>query len=216
MGKMKTPLLPEEKFIDIQKCTRLGRAGMSWAGTIFVTNQRIIFETNSANSKIKEITDIIDVNEVKEYAYADNFAIGLMIPIPGLSQNKSVSIRTLNGDYRITPTNVEGLMESLRQVCPNAILGEKNSYTEAVKETIFGDKNSDVLKKMGAGVRAGKNMFGNLSGKTRGFETPPAEALNPSYAAPDAAEEIRKYKELLDMGAITEEEFESKKKELIN
>ena len=69
---------------------------------------------------------------------------------------------------------------------------------------------------MGAGVRAGKNMFGNLSGKTRGFETPPAEALNPSYAAPDAAEEIRKYKELLDMGAITEEEFESKKKELIN
>ena len=200
MGKMKTPLLPEEKFIDIQKCTRLGRAGMSWAGTIFVTNQRIIFETNSANSKIKEITDIIDVNEVKEYAYAD----------------KSVSIRTLNGDYRITPTNVEGLMESLRQVCPNAILGEKNSYTEAVKETIFGDKNSDVLKKMGAGVRAGKNMFGNLSGKTRGFETPPAEALNPSYAAPDAAEEIRKYKELLDMGAITEEEFESKKKELIN
>ena len=156
MGKMKTPLLLEEKFIDIQKCTRLGRAGMSWAGTIFVTNQRIIFETNSANSKIKEITDIIDVNDVKEYAYADNFAIGLMIPIPGLSQNKSVSIRTPNGDYRITPTNVEGLMESLRQVCPNAILGEKNIYTEAVKETIFGDKNSDVLKKMGAGIRAGK------------------------------------------------------------
>lgn len=32
---------------------------------------------------------------------------------------------------------------------------------------------------------------------------------------PDAAAELKKYKELLDMGAITEEEFEAKKKELL-
>ena len=31
-----------------------------------------------------------------------------------------------------------------------------------------------------------------------------------------AADEIKKYKELLDMGAITEEEYEAKKKELLN
>ena len=30
------------------------------------------------------------------------------------------------------------------------------------------------------------------------------------------ADELRKYKELLDMGAITQEEFEAKKKELLN
>lgn len=32
---------------------------------------------------------------------------------------------------------------------------------------------------------------------------------------PDAAAELKKYKELLDMGAITEEEFEAKKKEIL-
>lgn len=30
------------------------------------------------------------------------------------------------------------------------------------------------------------------------------------------ADEIKKYKELLDMGAITQEEFESKKQQLLN
>ena len=30
------------------------------------------------------------------------------------------------------------------------------------------------------------------------------------------AEELRRYKELLDMGAITQEEFDAKKKELLN
>ena len=31
-----------------------------------------------------------------------------------------------------------------------------------------------------------------------------------------AADEIRKYKELLDMGAITQEEYDAKKKQLLN
>ena len=32
----------------------------------------------------------------------------------------------------------------------------------------------------------------------------------------NAANEIKQYKELLDMGAITQEEFESKKQQLLN
>ena len=32
---------------------------------------------------------------------------------------------------------------------------------------------------------------------------------------PNAADELKKYKELLDMGALTEEEFEAKKKEIL-
>lgn len=170
MSKMRTPLLQGESLIDMQGCSCLGKAGMVWGGTIFVTNQRIIFETNSANSKVKSITDIIDVNDVKEYANADHFAFGMMIPIPVLSQNRSVSIRTLNGDYRFTPTSAKRLIENLRQVCPNAVLGEKSSYTEAVKETIFGNKNSNVSEKMEAGVRAGKEMLGNFKSQRMDME----------------------------------------------
>ena len=216
MSKMKTPLLQGESLIDMQKRSRLGKAGMVWGGTIFVTNQRIIFETNSANSMIKEITDIIDVNDVKEYAHADHLAFGVMIPIPGVSQNKSVSIRTPNGDYRFTPTKAKELMESLRQVCPNAVLGEKSSYTEAMKETIFGNKNSSVSDKMETSANSKREMSGNLNGRMQGFEASPVET--PSHPSPalDVVAEIKKYKELLDMGAITEEEFQAKKKQLLN
>ena len=47
---------------------------------------------------------------------------------------------------------------------------------------------------------------------------PPVQAPPRPQAAPvvqDAADEIRKYKELLDMGAITQEEFDAKKRQLL-
>lgn len=240
MSKMKTPLLPGESLIDIQRCNRLGKGAMVWGGNIFVTNRRIIFETNEMNSKLKEITDIIDVNDVREYAYADHFCVGWMVPIPGLTQDKSVSIRTTNETYRFTPKNVRQLMQDIQQACPYAVFGKKDSYTEAVKETVFGEKNADVGEKMEAGVKAGKEMLGNLSGKILGsgkaqpqptqkfpntqnspemqnsseMQTPPQSAVS-SPVVLDAVSEIKKYKELFDMGAITEEEFEAKKKQLL-
>lgn len=69
---------------------------------------------------------------------------------------------------------------------------------------------------MEAGIVAGKNMFGNLSRKEQGFEAPPVEAPSQSCPASDVVAEIKKYKELFDIGAITEEEFEAKKKQLLN
>lgn len=35
-------------------------------------------------------------------------------------------------------------------MCPYAVFGKKDSYTEAVKETSFGEKDVDVGEKMGA------------------------------------------------------------------
>lgn len=46
--------------------------------------------------------------------------------------------------------------------------------------------------------------------------TPPQPIPQASQAPIDAADEIRKYKELLEMGAITQEEFDQKKKQLLN
>ena len=42
------------------------------------------------------------------------------------------------------------------------------------------------------------------------------EAVNPpNYTSTSPADEIAKYKELLDSGAITQEEFDAKKKQLL-
>ena len=37
----------------------------------------------------------------------------------------------------------------------------------------------------------------------------------PMQAAPSPADELKKFKELLDMGALTQEEFDIKKKQLL-
>jgi len=55
----------------------------------------------------------------------------------------------------------------------------------------------------------GKNRYSKQESKAMGISAP---LVNHSSVADD----IKKYKELLDMGAITEAEFEAKKKELLN
>lgn len=48
------------------------------------------------------------------------------------------------------------------------------------------------------------------------YQTKPAIPVPQAAPATSAADEIRKYKELLDMCAITQEEFDAKKKQLLN
>ena len=44
----------------------------------------------------------------------------------------------------------------------------------------------------------------------------PQQGVAPQQGGrPDAAEELKKFKELLDMGAITQEEYDEKKKQLL-
>ena len=47
------------------------------------------------------------------------------------------------------------------------------------------------------------------------FEAMKAQNNAPQQATVSAADELKKFKELLDMGAITQEEFDAKKKELL-
>lgn len=44
---------------------------------------------------------------------------------------------------------------------------------------------------------------------------PPSVEASTNPAAPNSIEQLRNYKELLDMGILTHEEFEQKKKELL-
>lgn len=47
------------------------------------------------------------------------------------------------------------------------------------------------------------------------YQSPKQNTAQTPAAVPSPADEIRKYKELLDMGAITQDEFELKKKQLL-
>lgn len=47
-------------------------------------------------------------------------------------------------------------------------------------------------------------------------ESAPEEQVRPAIVNPSGAEEIKKYKELLDSGVITQEEFDAKKKQILN
>lgn len=188
--ELKTPLLEGESLIESQGCSRAIKGGISAGigGTLFFTNQRIIFETNKLHTKIKDITDIIDVNTVTKFCKADNIGLGMAIAIAGVNKDKNVIISTNTDGYNYTPQDPDRVIEILSQICPNATLGEKSSYSETMKG----------------------NFFGRSVNKT--------EAPNTSQVVTqqiDVATEIKKFKELLDIGAITEEEFEAKKKQLL-
>ena len=64
-------------------------------------------------------------------------------------------------------------------------------------------KQEGGLAGLGAGVALGNQMVNNIqqSGKKENI---------------DPVTEIKKYKELLDSGVITQEEFDAKKKQLLN
>lgn len=78
---------------------------------------------------------------------------------------------------------------------------ETESQTK--KPDDFKSKVSGGWKKVG---KQASGLFGKL-GKKAEKETPPEE---------DPIKKIKEYKELLDMGILTQEEFDAKKKELLN
>ncbi len=186
---MRTPLLPGETIVDSQSgaCAKGGMsAGLG--GTIFFTTQRVVFETNKMNSMIKEVIEIVNNTDIVEFCKADSVGLGNMVAIPGLTKDKSVVIKTEETGYSYTPQDPDRMIQTLINTCPHAKQGEKSSYTNTVKSNFSGWK-------------------GNNSKESA---TAPQ-----ATASTDPIEEIKKYKELLDMGIISQEEFDEKKKSLL-
>ena len=199
---MRTPLLQGEEIIDSQggACSKMGMSS-AFGGTIFFTNMRIVFETNKMNSMLKEVIEIVNNADVLEYCKADNVGLGNMIPIPGITKDKSVVIKTADSGYSYSPQDPDRMIQTLKNTCPNATLGEKSSYMNTIKSNFTGWKGSSESNESSG------NVSPNVSNNMTPSQTP--EASNP-------IEEIKKYKELLDMGIITQEEFDAKKKALLN
>lgn len=197
-GDMRTPLLQGEEIIDSQTgaCAKVGLPA-ALGGTIFFTNRRIVFETNKVSSKIKEIVEIVNVSDVLEFCRIDKLGIGSLIPVPGLTKDKSVVIRTADTGYCYAPNNPDSMIQNLKNICPNAKLVEKSGYIDTLKNSFMGWKGTSEQSVSNCGeVRT------NTSGAG-------AESKDP-------VDEIKRYKELLDIGVITQEEFDTKKKELLN
>ena len=64
-------------------------------------------------------------------------------------------------------------------------------------------------------LEAALREFSRMRENEAQHRTEPAKG-SPAPAAPDPYEELKKLKELLDLGIVTEEEFETKKKQLLD
>ena len=114
------------------------------------------------------------------------------------------------------------VMESKKEmiVYEDFVVCKKNSKKS--KQLVFGDINSidvgkNTLKLVGAGIKYKISNITNadeinsiLISKKNASTSTKAEQINPSNA-----DELKKYKDLLDQGIISQDEFDAKKKQLL-
>lgn len=92
-----------------------------------------------------------------------------------------------------------------RLICPHCKLPLMETVFLSEKWQQFSEERKEELRQR---MREGHGLLGEV-------EINPEETVGAAPAF-SPADEIKKYKELLDMGAITQEEFEAKKKQLLN
>lgn len=235
---IRTPLLEGEQVIDSQGCNRAisGVAlGGSIGGTLFITNQRVIFETAKLQTKIKNVTDIITLSDIVEVKKGDNVGIGNLIPIGGLNKDKAVIVQTADTTYVFVPQDPDKCIEKIVSANSSISIGEKANSIESLKASTTGksmEGNSlldKAFKAANSVASASKEVFSKgvdaAKDESDANKIPPDGAINDTakqsvtaaaaVPAVDPIEQIKKFKELLDMGIISEEEFSAKKKELL-
>ena len=92
-----------------------------------------------------------------------------------------------------------------RLICPDCKLPLMETVFLSEKWQQFSEERKEELRQR---MREGHGLLGEA-------EIIPEETVDAAPAF-SPADEIKKYKELLDMGAITQEEFDAKKRQLLN
>ena len=92
-----------------------------------------------------------------------------------------------------------------RLICPDCKLPLIETVFLSDKWQQFSEERKEELRQR---MREGHGLLGEV-------EISPEETVDAAPAF-SPADEIKKYKELLDMGAITQEEFDAKKRQLLN
>ena len=101
----------------------------------------------------------------------------------------------------------------LKQAKSNARAGAVNAlFGTDLNAHAFTDKAERALDKIKDFSRCPKCNSTNL---TELSDSEPAVPASPATVSVSSADELKKFKELLDMGAITQEEFDAKKKQIL-
>lgn len=96
------------------------------------------------------------------------------------------------------------------------VAGTASSNINVTKFSSFGDENTLVLKWYGKSSETDE-VYSLIMSKISAAKRPQPQTVHVSapVSTSSSADEILKYKQLLDAGAITSEEFEAKKKQLL-
>lgn len=101
----------------------------------------------------------------------------------------------------------------IKQARSNARAGAVNAlFGTDLNAHAFTDKAERALDKIKDFSRCPKCNSTNL---TELSDSEPAMPASPATVSVSSADELKKFKELLDMGAITQEEFDAKKKQIL-
>lgn len=174
-----------------------------YKGSTLEVNQAAVGIANSPNTTIEEVHNYDDIVNFELMEDGESVASG------GLG--RAVVGGILFGGTGAIVGGVTGKKKT-KEICNNLRL--KVTVDNIDKPVVFIDfidkpikRNSDVFKGIAEMAQESLSTFQLICDK---------QEDNTNTTSVSTADEVKKYKELLDAGAITEEEFNKKKKQLLN
>ena len=148
-SSLKTQLEVGEEIIFKAPASRFVKTGNTLGGTLFITNKRVIYEAGNINltSKQRDLTDIMKLEEIIGYSFADNVGMFNMVAVPGLNKDKAIRIQTIDTSnvYNVGGKSQE-IIDLLKDICKNAEELDKEGYLKNIKGNVLGRKLSENIK----------------------------------------------------------------------
>jgi membrane protease subunit (stomatin/prohibitin family) len=180
-------------------------------------------------SAIEEFLRSIIVNEINDLL---GEAKTPLLDLPGLTRELADTARNaLTDDFQrlglqltsfqiaaITPP--DEVQKRIDERSGMAAIGDMRTYTQfqaaqALRDAAQNPGASGDLTGAGVGLGAGATLGGAMGQALRDAMNPPAQPASAASGQPSAVEELTKLKGLLDSGAISQEEFERLKREIM-
>ncbi len=180
-------------------------------------------------SAIEEFLRSIIVNEINDLL---GEAKTPLLDLPGLTQELADTARNaLTDDFQrlglqltsfqiaaITPP--DEVQKRIDERSGMAAIGDMRTYTQfqaaqALRDAAQNPGASGDLTGAGVGLGAGATLGGAMGQALRDAMNPPAQPASAASGQSSAVEELTKLKALLDSGAISQEEFERLKREIM-
>lgn len=162
--------------------------------------EQLLMELKGSNGTISAYNDRVIISRKGFLAFAAS----------GYKGDRTFFYRDITGiDYK-EPGMTNGYIKLLTPGCNNSSPG--NTLFGTTKEGIQ-DENAVILRGLNSNVlKACNDMYNLLMDKLNSVKSSSPQ----SASSVSAADEILKFKQLLDSGIISQEEFDAKKRQLLN